>query len=119
MRAHPIPRSLPDSSETFRHGNITVKSGQLRLSALALLFTGQHQVRGALNSFRLCCVAQTRPINRFAARQYWALACDRAAEDNYYKVKFDWQKLAEEATDFAATGLQEINDFQHPPDYCR
>jgi hypothetical protein len=44
-------------------------------------------------------------INRFAARQYCALACAGAAEDNCNTEKFSWQKRYREATDFAATGL--------------
>jgi hypothetical protein len=44
-------------------------------------------------------------INRFAAKQYCALACARVAEDNRNTEKFAWRKLYREATDFAATGL--------------
>jgi hypothetical protein len=51
------------------------------------------------------CDAQTPRINRFAAKQYCALACARVAEDNCNKEKFTWRKFSREATDFAATGL--------------
>jgi hypothetical protein len=71
------------------------------------------------NGFPAYCGAQTGPINRFAARQYCTLACDRMAEDNCNNEKIRLAKLYGEATAFAATGLQEINDFQHPPHYCR
>jgi hypothetical protein len=83
-----------------------VKSGQLRLSALYGGVVETMRVRRAGPS-KLRRIATHKPgrINRFAAKQYCALACARVADDNCNREKFAWRKLNREAADFAATGL--------------
>src|ERR1700733_6723355 len=94
-----VPEGLGD-------GNIGAKPHPIRLLALYPAMSGSHQ-----DGFRLEPVAAHKSwrINRFAARQYCALACERPSEDNCSRKNSPGSPTKRSRV-FAATLSQEIND---------